>query len=447
MKICCINPPIQDFYSTSIRRQPLGLLYIISSLKNAGHDVSLINCHSPRKHQIPVPHNFRYLEQYTDTIKSEYKFPFKRYYHFGLSYSEIIKQIKESGAEVFFISALFTTYYEETKEIISIIKALNKRAVIIAGGYHASLHPEYLLNECGADYCVTGEGEETSVKLLDAILSGCRPEDVPNLAYKDSTIKKTKAGFIENIDSIPLPARGMLRSRDFRMYHRRAVSMITSRGCPNKCSFCTSKSVWGHTFRMRSISSVINEIEDCVSNYNTNIINFEDDNLFPSRSRAIDLLNNLKEIRKYPDKNIEFTAMNGISIEQLDGTLIQEMKQAGFNEINLSLVTYSADLQEKYSRPFDSERFKEIADAAVRLNMNVRAYYILGLPDQSKDEIEFTIRFLKELNISIFPSVYYNVNSPESEWKAQRSSAFFNETDSLSRQDLLYYFNKSITVR
>ena len=134
--------------------------------------------------------------------------------------------------------------------------------------------------------------------------------------------------------------------------------------------------------------------------------------------------------------------MNGISIEQLDEEILNLMKQAGFRELNISLVSYSEQLQKLYDRPFNSQKFADIADIAKGLGMNVRSYFILGLPSQTKEEIEDTISFLKSLDVKIFPSVYYNVNTHKDQWKMQRSSAFFNETEHLCRDDLFNLYNR-----
>jgi len=217
--------------------------------------------------------------------------------------------------------------------------------------------------------------------------------------------------------------------------------MITSRGCPNRCDFCTGKIIWGKSYRVRSVESVLSEIDECLNKFDVKIINFEDDNIFALKSRSVELLKELYRYQRKHDVKLDFTAMNGISIEQLDEEILNLMKQAGFRELNISLVSYSERLQKLYKRPFNSDKFSYIANIAKNLGMNVRSYFILGLPGQSKEEIEDTICFLMSLNIKIFPSVYYNVNTDKGQWKMQRSSAFFNETEHLCRDDLFSLFN------
>ncbi len=444
MKVCLINPPIQDFYSTSMRRQPLGLLYIASILKGEGHIVSLINCHTPKSHPIACPEEFAYLKKYIHADKDS-KFPFNNYNHFGMSFQEIDRQVKLSEADIFFISSLFTTYYQEVWKIISIIQSRKKNCMIAVGGYHAALYPEFFLKTCGVDYVITGEGERSSVELLKCLKDDDYISDVPNLAYVEKNdIRYTRKSICE-INSLPFPDRDFLKNRDIRVYGKNFISMIASRGCPNSCKFCTGKSIWGNSYRYRNTESILEEIDLCINKYNADIINLEDDNLFPTVERGKELLNNLIIFKKKTNKELEFTAMNGISLDAFDDIILSLMKEAGFRELNISLVSHSMNLQEKLGRPFDSYKFGMVAEKAKHLKMNVRAYFILGLPEQTIDEVENTISFLKDLEIKIFPSIYYNVNSPQEEWKMQRSSAFYNETEHLTRDDLLYYFNKCMS--
>lgn len=426
VNLCLINPPLEDFYSTSIRRQPLGLLYIAAYLKKYGYEIEFINCHSPKKQKIAWPKQFVYLKEFINPPNINIRFPFKNYYHFGLSYQEIERQIKNARAEIFFISAMFTTYYEEVEKIILLIRKNKPQARIILGGYHASLYRDYYLDKLQVEV-ISGEGEYAAVKILTG--------EQYNSKY-----------LIEDLDSLPLPAREILKPRDFKVYKQRATSLIMSRGCPNQCKFCSSRDFWGNTYRLRSAGSVIREIEECYEKYGITLFNFEDDNLFLNRVKAQEFLSEFIKYQKDNNLSFDLTAMNGVSIETVDEMIIKLMSEAGFREINLSLVSYSADLQNKLGRPFNSDKFTRIVLTAQKYKMNVRTYFILGLPAQSKTEIDLTINFLQDLKVKVFPSVFYNVYAPKEQWKMQRSSAFFNETEYLSREDLLYYFNKTLAL-
>ncbi len=441
MKITLISPPIEDFYVTGVRRQPLGLLYIASALKSAGYSPELINCHSGKKGIMELPASFGYLKKYINHHDPELKFPFKHYSHYGISWQEIELRIKKSSAEIYFISSLFTTYYEETGRIIEIIRKHSSGSIIAAGGYHTSLYPEHILN-AGADFVILGEGEIPSVALVKAIESGSPLYDIPGLVFYDrGKIVKTGSPAKPDISLLPGPARELLLPRDMTAYRKKLISVITSRGCPNNCSFCSGKIVWGSGRRELDAESVFRELSDCAEKYCGEIFNFEDDNLLPSKKRAHELLEMIIRWREKTGISLELTAMNGISLENVDDEIIGLMKRAGFNELNISLVTHSADLQRGERRPFSSEKFKGAAESAKRCGMNVRGYFILGLPGQSLEEVYETVRFMKSIDVKVFPSVYYNIFTPQSEWKMQRSSAFFNESGLIKRDDLLRCFN------
>lgn len=446
MKITLVNPPIEDFYVTGIRRQPLGLLYIAGALKSAGYNPSLLNCHSGKKSVMELPPEFTYLKPYIGNTDPELRFPYHSYTHYGMSWQEIERRIRNSPAEIYFISSLFTTYYRETERVIEIIRKYSSGVQIAVGGYHASLYPDYYLASTGADFVICGEGETASVELVRAIESGGPLRSVTGLVYRENgAVRKNSCMIKPDVSAIPYPARELLSERDFKAYGKNFISMITSRGCPNSCSFCTGKIIWGSGRRERPMDDVMNEISACIEKYRAGIINFEDDNIFPAKNRAREFLESVISAREGKGTFPELTAMNGISLEKVDDEIIQLMKRAGFAELNISLVTHSAQIQEKEGRPFSSEKFRAAAESARRLGMNVRGYFILGLPGQSIDEIDDTVSFLKSIGVKVFPSVYYNIYSPAGEWKMQRSSAFYNESELLSRDDLLRCFNRCFT--
>ena len=248
MKIALINPPIEDFYITGVRRQPLGLLYIAAALIKNGHDVNLINCHSRKKSIMDLPGEYAYLSKYIDHEDRLLRFPFKHYSHFGMSWQEIERQIGSVKADLWLVSSLFTTYYQETDRIIEIIRKKHGTVFIAAGGYHASMYPEYIIGNSGADFVIAGEGEIPSLLLAEAVESGMNFESVPGLIYKgESGIIKNDRSMAEDPDDLPIPARDFLRESDFKIYRKRGVSLITSRGCPNSCSLGTVSVICGRS--------------------------------------------------------------------------------------------------------------------------------------------------------------------------------------------------------
>jgi radical SAM superfamily enzyme YgiQ (UPF0313 family) len=443
MKACFINPPLEDFYATSVRRQPLGLLYVIAAVRDAGFEVELINGHTPARQEMEPPGEFGYLARYRDCGDPALSFPFARYCHYGMSFQELERRIRASDADAYFVASMFTPYYREADRVIAMVKRHHPGAPVVVGGHHAALHADYCVTGGGADYAVTGEGEAPAVGLMHCLASGGDPAIVPGLAFHaGGAVVRTGRPGAADIERIALPARDLLRDRDFRAYGGRIAAMITSRGCPNRCDFCSVRVVWGDSYRVRGSDAVIREMRECAERFGATILNFEDDNLFASSDRAASLLEAIIAERENGGPRLDLAAMNGVSLERLDDRIVGLMARAGFREINLSLMSHSVELQKCHGRPFSSDQFAAVAKAARGNGMNLRAYFILGLPGQTADEVRETARFLRELGASVFPSVYYNVEAPRKEWLMQRSSAFFNETEELSRDDIVRLFNE-----
>ena len=129
MKILLIQPPIRDFYQTSIRTQPLGLAYLAASLQRCGQEVEILDCQTERKKSIPIPSELFYLRDlYPFCDRSPFKL-YTGYFHFGMGWEEIGQKIKDSRADVFGISSSFTPYHGEAMEIARIIKGQKKSEV------------------------------------------------------------------------------------------------------------------------------------------------------------------------------------------------------------------------------------------------------------------------------------------------------------------------------
>src|SRR5512136_3061567 len=145
MKVLLIQPPVRDFYQTSIRTQPIGLAYLAASLKSQGYEVGILDCQTSEKRSVPIPSELSYLKDfYPFNDRSPFKL-YSGYYHFGMDWAEIRKKIEDSRADVFGISSSFTPYHGEALEIAQIIKEWDRRKIVVMGGAHVSCDPEGVL--------------------------------------------------------------------------------------------------------------------------------------------------------------------------------------------------------------------------------------------------------------------------------------------------------------
>ena len=454
MKILLIQPPIQDFYQTSIRTQPIGLAYLAASLKAHGHEVEILDCQTERKKSIPIPPELSYLRDlYPFNDRSPFKL-YTGYYHFGMGWEEIKKKIQDSKADVFGICSSFTPYHEEALEIARIIKEWDQKKMVVMGGAHISCDPEGILQSPFVDYAVLGEGEIRFPFLIETIAK----KEFKEIAEMDGIGFRRKGRlsinplqtFIKDLDSLPPPARELLDLDRYRMRKKRSTMILTSRGCPHGCAYCSAHLVMGASFRTRTPEAILKEMVECRKRYDIEVFDIEDDNFTLDRERAKRLMGLV--IETFGEEKLELSAMNGVSFTALDEELLKLMKRSGFKTINLSLVSTDPLTKEKMGRPKEATGFDNILEKAEQVELNVIAYALLGMPGQTIEEMVDTLIYLMRKKVLIGPSIYYptpktplferckkdGILPPHlSQW---RSSAFPIETKEFNRLDLLTLF-------
>ena len=450
MKILLIQPPIRDFYRTSIRTQPIGPAYLAASLMAHGHDVEILDCQTEKKRAIPLPPELAYLKEY---YPFDDRSPFKLYsgyYHFGMGWEEIGRRIEDAQADVFGISSSFTPYHGEAIEIAKIVKQRDSKRIVVMGGAHVSSDPHGVLASPHVDYVVLGEGEHRFLLLLEQLEEGGIKglKEIDGIGYHvDGTVHiNLLTTFVQDLDDLPHPARGLLDLDRYCIKKQRATMLITSRGCPHGCAYCSAHLIMGTAFRARSPEGIVQEMRECRQRYGITVFDIEDDNFTFDKARAKRLLSLI--VDTFGQGCLQLTAMNGVSFASLDGELLRLMQRAGFQEINLSLVSVDPVIKEEMQRPQGMAGFDEIAAEATEAGLNVVAYAILGMPGQTVAEMVETLVYLMGRGVLIGPSVYYPTPGTSlfqrcqqgdllpphiSQW---RSSALPIETTAFNRLDI-----------
>lgn len=449
MKLLLIQPPIQDFYDTDVRLQPIGLCYLAAAVKTHLPEVEVIvkDYHGGAgRRTVAIPQELRYLRDYYSVDDKSPFSTFHRYYHFGAPFDFIENEIAAIEPDVVGISSLFTPYFREVLEVATRVKKV-RNAIVVAGGSHASAVPESLLASPHVDYVVRGEGERPLVEFLRHRLGRLPIESVPNLAYRrrGETIYNPRE---ENfpIDDLPLPDLGDLRPASYTLAGKPMTFMITSRSCPHKCSFCSVHTTFGTDYRRRSLESVLEEIE-LRYRQGYRVIDFEDDNLTYYKNTFKELCRRL--IERFPGREMQFVAMNGISYLSLDDELLELMHRAGFSDLNLALVSSDKTVRETTKRPHTLEAYVKVVRKAHELGFRIVSYQILGLPNESLDSMIQTLAFNARLPVLLGASPFYRTpNAPiarglqltEKDYVQARLTALAIETGHFSRDDIYTLF-------
>ena len=208
-----------------------------------------------------------------------------------------------------------------------------------------------------------------------------------------------------DLDMLPMPARHLLPMSLYLKYrsphgayvkHHPVTNMVTSRGCPAKCSFCSIHTVWGRRFRYHSAQRVLAEMEHLIEQYGVRELQFEDDNLTLNKPRMREICHAMIE-RKL---GLTWTTPNGAAIWALDEDLVGLMRRAGCHHLTLAVESGSQEvLRNIIGKPLDLSRVRPIVNACRAEGMGVSLFFVVGFPGESKADIRKTFDFAMSLDV------------------------------------------------
>jgi radical SAM superfamily enzyme YgiQ (UPF0313 family) len=285
------------------------------------------------------------------------------------------------------------------------------------------------------------------VELLRYLRGDIRIEDVPNLAYKrEGELVFNRTDDNISIDELPLPDLSDFPLTNYTLGRKPLAFMITSRSCPHKCSFCSVHTTFGTNYRRRSLDNVLEEIE-LRYQQGYRVVDFEDDNLTYYKSTFKELCRRL--VARFPNREMEFVAMNGISYLSLDDELLELMRQAGFSHLNLALVSSDKTVRETTKRPHTLEAYVKVVHKAHDLGFKIVSYQIFGLPNESLDSMIQTLAFNARLPVLLGASPFYRtpeapiargLDLTEEDYVKARLTAMAVETGKFRREDIYTLF-------
>jgi len=367
--ILLINPPLarEELFERGSKvvgsiLPPLGLAYIAAVLEKNGHKVKVID---------------------------------------GIAEEISIKQISEEAKNFDFVGITATTaIIKRAYETAEAIKEVANIPVII-GGPHATALPEEVAKKKFVDFAVLGEGDFAMSELIDAINKKKNIDNVPGIAYlKNNQVKFTVSRpLIKNLDDVPLPARHLLpmgkyKNTEARSSKQPSYSMISSRGCPFNCSYCNKK-IFGRQFRAHSPERVVEEMQLLKEKYGARQISIYDDNFTVDKKRVEQICRLLKE------KNLNIPWDCEARVDCVDEGLLKEMKSAGCELIAYGVESGSERVLKSIRKGFTKEHMKTAFKWTKNAGISIRAYCIIGLIGETKEDIKQTITFVKELDPDI----------------------------------------------
>jgi magnesium-protoporphyrin IX monomethyl ester (oxidative) cyclase len=345
-------------------------------------------------------------------------------YRVGLENEEIAYKIKSWSPDVVGINIPFSGWSKTGFEVASIVKSIDKDIITVLDGVHPSARPLECLTNPAIDFVVIGEAESTWLELANALEQGVTWETlkkVRGIGFNkngDKVITSPRP-FIEDLDSLPFPARHLLPMENYfaavkENPLRGEVSkpwtmMITSRGCPHSCIFCSAHIVKGRKWRGRSPENVLDEIEHVINNYHVKQIDFHDDNLTLNKKRMKKICDLI--IKK--KLKIEWFTPNGIRADTLDENLLMKMKKSGCKRIYIAPESgVQRVVDQIIKKNLDLKSVEKAVTLARKVGIKVACFFIIGLIGETKQDIKATIEFAHRLRKLGADKFYFSYATP-----------------------------------
>lgn len=400
MKVCLVEPPkfvsLTNFVST-ISMPPLGLAYIAAAMREAGHEVTVVD--GPGS----APRNF---------------FQFKDVRVRGLTKEDIIERIPKDS-EVIGLGCMFTSNWLYVREIVKDIRARFPNAKLIMGGEHVTGFPELSLEQAPLDAVVLGEGEEIVVHLLEHLEKGAPLEELDGIAFRssDGNIRvKPRYRRIKDIDSISWPAWDLFDIQQYNEVNQphgasqgHFMPMLATRGCPFQCTFCTSPNMWTTEWIARDYKNVVDEMQHYQKLYGTSDFQFEDLTAIVRKDWITDFCDEV--VRR--GMKITFQMPSGTRSESIDAEVAQKLKAAGCHEFAFAPESGDPEILKAIKKKVKLPAMYEAARNAMDAGINVGCFFIIGFPEDNYRSVLKTYTAMVKCALKGFTNVNLNAYSPQ----------------------------------
>ena len=405
-----VIPPVLRFLGKSSAYFPLGLGYMVSYLERAGLRAEIYNADVGERSRFTLPEAgpvalFKRLVLRRNTFNVDFARSWPAYHaRVQNEQDRIWREVAAALASLRLkIIGIFSKVVDipSTFILAGIVRKVLPGTPVVVGGPSAVTCGEYLMNNPAIDYLVLGEGEETVVELTRALVSGgMHPQitAIRGVGYRGPTgelVANAPRPLIEDLDTIPFPDRQALFAVDRtgkRNRLREYRDILTSRGCPYRCTFCCAYQAWGtRKPRFRSIGNIADELEFLRNEYGQRDFIFWDDLFTADRERVVAICG---EIIK---RKLDVTWLCLSRINTIDEALLRLMKEAGCREIQIGVESGNDRILKFIRKGITRTMLFERLPLLKRAGIPLRIFLIIGFPTETREEMDDTLRLIDEI--------------------------------------------------
>ncbi len=286
-----------------------------------------------------------------------------------------------------------TINFKAASRILRLCKNFDSGMVTLIGGPHASFVAADLIEKASwIDVVVMGEGDQTVVELVKSLEDGSDLAEVAGIAFRRNgrAVVNAPRPLIKDLDNLPLPARDLLPVSRYRAL-RVPFTVITSRGCPFGCIFCSAPKMFGRGVRYRNPKLVVDEIEMIHRELGFNEINIVDDTFTVKEPHVQAICQGMR------DRNLKITWSVYSRVDTINPRMLNTMREAGCNWVCFGLESGSQKILDTIKKRITTDKSREGIKMAIDSGLNVLASFILGLPGEDPETAGQTVSLAKEL--------------------------------------------------
>jgi len=366
LSVLLINPSQKYVYGIKMPQPypPLGLMYIAAMLEKNGYMVRLLDVDAEN---------------------------FKDY--------NIIQLVKKMSPAFVGISATTPTF-DSALKTARLIKQFSPCRIVM-GGIHPTIDPQGVISNREVDAVVIGEGENTVVEIVRAFESrNGNLDGIKGVWYKKNgkIVKNPPRELIEDLDTIPFPARHLLKRPD-AYFPADAIkppvtTLITTRGCPFNCIFCCTKKIFGRKVRMRKPDKIIDEIKYCIEKFGIHEFHIADDCFTISKSRTLEFCEKVKKLKT----KVRFIFFNGLRADLVDKDILLAFKSIGVKDVGYGVESGNPEILKNLKKGLTLDKVYEAFNLSRELGFSTWAFFMIGAPGETKKTVRDTLRVAKKLD-------------------------------------------------
>ncbi|MDR4508715.1 MAG: B12-binding domain-containing radical SAM protein [Candidatus Brocadiaceae bacterium] len=323
----------------------------------------------------------------------------------------IIEELEDSFPPDLIGFSVMTTNFFRTRNFAFMLKEKFPRAKFCAGGIHATVRPEETIEKIGLDFVVIGEGENVLTKVCDAIEQKKDFRGISGVAFKEGGkfFMNRELDIVEDLDTLPFPARELLPTSRYLVppgyirshFLKRVLSVITSRGCPARCTFCNSSSIFHRQIRRRSTGNVMKEIQYLVNHFDIDGIYFHDETFTMKSEWVQNICRELKPL------GLPWGCQTRVNL--VNDELLEIMRDAGCLQIDFGIESASARVLKSIKKAQTPEQIRKALDLTKKHGIKSFASFMVGLPGETEEDLMENVKFLEKTKPDF---TYFNLFTP-----------------------------------